>query len=149
MSELPMSELPPLIRDQRKIDADHLRLLAVFHFVMAGLCVLGIGFLCLHYAFMHTMMTNPAMWKSPSSSGPSPAEFMAMFVWFYAVFGAVFLLAGIANLLSGLFLRKRKFRVFSLIVSGFNVLQFPFGTILGVFTMIVLLRDSVREVYER
>jgi hypothetical protein len=31
-----MSELPPLPRDQRKIDADHLNLLAIFHFVGAG-----------------------------------------------------------------------------------------------------------------
>jgi hypothetical protein len=37
--------LPPLPRDQRKIDADHLNLLAIFHFVGAGLAVLGILFL--------------------------------------------------------------------------------------------------------
>ena len=43
-----MTELPPLLRDQRKIDTDHLRLLAVFHFVIAGLAIVGIGFLVLH-----------------------------------------------------------------------------------------------------
>ena len=54
-----MSELPPLPRDQRKIDADHLNLLAIFHFVGAGLALLGIAFLVTHYAFMHAMLTNP------------------------------------------------------------------------------------------
>ena len=34
-----MNELPPLPRDQRKIDADHLNLPASFHFVGAGLAV--------------------------------------------------------------------------------------------------------------
>ena len=142
-----MTELPPLMRDQRKIDADHLRLLGIFHFVAAGMTVLGIAFLCLHYAFMHAMMTDPQMWKHPSNGGPPPAEFLSIFVWFYVVMGTMLVIAGIANLLSGLFMQKRKNRVFSLIVAGFNILQFPFGTILGVFTIMVLLRDSVREAY--
>jgi hypothetical protein len=34
--------LPPLPRDQRKIDADHLNLLAIVHFVGAGLMVLAV-----------------------------------------------------------------------------------------------------------
>ena len=37
-----MIELPPLPRDQRKIDADHLNLLAIFHFVGAGLALLAV-----------------------------------------------------------------------------------------------------------
>jgi len=32
-----MNPLPPFPRDQRKIDTDHLNLLAIFHFVGAGL----------------------------------------------------------------------------------------------------------------
>ena len=143
-----MTDLQPLLRDQRKVDADHLRLLAIFHFVFAGLCVLGLGFLALHYLLMHTMMNNPEMWRHQQNDGPTPAEFMAVFVWFYVGFGAICLIIGIANLLSGLFLRKRRHRVFSLVVAGFNVLQFPFGRMLGVFTMVVLLRESVRELYE-
>ena len=142
-----MSELPSSLHDQRKTDLDQLRLLAIFHFVVAGLAIAGIGFLAIHYAFMHAMMTNPDMWRD-SQNGPPPAEFMAFFVWFYVGAGAMCLAAGIGNLLSGLFLRKRKNRLFSLIVAGFDLLQFPFGTVLGTFTLIVLLRDSVREAYE-
>jgi hypothetical protein len=37
----PLPPLAPLPRDQRKIDADHLKLLAIFHFVGAGLAVWG------------------------------------------------------------------------------------------------------------
>ena len=51
------------------------------------------------------------------------------------------------NLLSGIFIRKRKHHVFSLIVAGFNCLHFPLGTALGVFTFVVLLRDSVQNMY--
>ena len=59
-----MTELPPLIRDQRKADVDHLRLLSIFHFVGAGLAVLGLGFLAVHYLFFHAFLNNPEMWKN-------------------------------------------------------------------------------------
>ncbi len=142
-----MTDLPPLLRDQRKADAEHLKLLAIFHFIFAGLALAGIGFLFLHYALMSTVMNNPEMWKN-QKGGPPPAEFFALFKWFYVIFGIVLVTGGIANLLSGFFMRRRIHRVFSLVVSAFNCFQFPFGTALGVFTFVVLLRDSVRETYE-
>ena len=66
----------------------------------------------------------------------------------YVVFGVFSLIGGISNLVSAANLRQRRNRRLSLIVAGFNCVQFPFGTALGVFTFIVLTRDSVREVYE-
>jgi hypothetical protein len=55
--------------------------------------------------------------------------------------------SGVLNVISGLCLRARKGRTFSLVVAGINCLYIPLGTLLGVFTIIVLLRDSVRELY--
>ena len=141
-----MSDLPPLLRDQRKADAEHLRLLAIFQFIFAGLAVAGIGFLFLHYAVMASIFNNPEMWKNQKGA-PPPAEFFAIFKWFYVLFGILLVMGGIANLLSGLFMRNRTNRTFSLVIAGINCLQFPFGTALGVFTFVVLLRDSVREAY--
>ncbi len=143
-----MAELPPLMRDQRKTDADNLRLLAIFHFVVAGLAVVGLGFLFLHYALMQTVFSNPEIWKNQKGGGPPPEQFIAIFKWFYLFFGAVLLAGGIGNLISGVFMRKKKNRMFSLVVAGINCVQFPFGTVLGVFTFVVLLRNSVREIYE-
>lgn len=142
-----MNELPPFLQGQRKADADHLRLLAIFHFVVAGLSLIGIGFLFLHYSFMHVFFANPEMWKGQSGS-PPPVEFFAVFKWFYLVFGLMLIGALVANLFSGFFIGRRKHRTFSLIVAGLNCLQIPFGTTLGVFTFIVLLRESVSESYE-
>jgi hypothetical protein len=59
-----MSELPPLPRDQRKVDADHLKILSIFHFVGAGLAFLGILFLLAHYAMFHFMFANPKFWQT-------------------------------------------------------------------------------------
>jgi hypothetical protein len=142
-----MSELPPIPRDQRKIDADHLKLLSLFHFVGAGLALLGILFLLAHFAMFHAFLSNPKMWQDQKLM-PPPAEFFAMFKWFYLVFGAWFFASGALNVISGFCLRARKHRTFSLIVAGINCVHIPLGTVLGVFTIVVLIRDSVRELYD-
>ena len=59
-----MSELPPITRDQRKIDADHLQLLSIFHFVGAGLAFLGILFLLAHFMMFHAFLSNPTFWQN-------------------------------------------------------------------------------------
>lgn len=143
-----MSELPPIMIDQRKIDTDHLRLLSIFHFISAGLAILGILFVVGHYFMFKTFFANPKMWESAKSGAP-PVEIFYVFIWVYAVLGLWFLLSGIANVISGLGMLKRKWRTFSLVVAGLNCFHMPLGTILGVFTFIVLLRDSVRELYEQ
>jgi hypothetical protein len=136
------------MRDQRKTDADHLRLLSIFHFVGAGLAALGICFLALHYLGFHAFLDNPEMWKNQKGAVPPPKEFFAMFKWFYVFFGMWFVASGILNVISGIFIGRQKFRTFSLIVAVINCIHIPLGTVLGVFTIVVLLRPSVRDLYE-
>jgi hypothetical protein len=142
------STLPPDVaaQNQQRRDREHVKLLAIFHFVFAGLALLGVGFLCVYYAIMHTVFSNPEMWKSQQQAMP-PKAFLDAFIWFYLFMG-VLLLTGLAlNVLSGLFLWQKRNRLFSLIIGGPNCIQIPFGTALGVFTLLVLSRDSVRELY--
>jgi len=139
---------PPAIPDiQQQTDTDHLKLLVVFHYIVAGFAVLGLGFVLLHYTIMHAIMTNPEIWKNHKGGGPSPVLFFDLFRWIYLGMGVLLVAGGVSNLLSALFLRKRQHRIFSLIVAGINCAQFPIGTALGVFTFIVLMRNSVKESY--
>ena len=62
-------------------------------------------------------------------------------------FGSVFLIGLAVNLISGVFLWQKRHRIFSMIVAGIDCLQIPFGTVLGIFTIMVLLRDTVRDLY--
>jgi hypothetical protein len=101
-----------------------------------------------HYTMMNAFMNNPNLWKNQKNLDFDPAQFFNAFKWFYPFMGSIILLGGIGNLFSGFFIRARRHRIFSLIVAGVDCLQFPFGTVLGIFTFVVLLRDSVREVYE-
>jgi hypothetical protein len=142
-----ISPTPPLLTDdQYRRDDEHLRLLSIFHFVVGGLAVAGIAFLCLHFLFFYFVFANPAMWKGQQN--PPPEGFFQIFVWVYVFMGFMLVTAGVLNVLSGLFLRQRTNRTFSLVVAGLDCLQIPCGTILGVFTIVVLTRDSVRVSYE-
>ena len=141
-----MSELPPLYRDQRQVDANHLKWLAIGHFVGAGLAVPGLLFILGHFAIFSLVFSDPKLWQN-QRSGPPPAAFFALAQVFYLVFGLWYAMSGVLNLLSGLFIRARKHRMFSLIVAGINCFHTPIGTVLGVFTFVVLLRSSVRELY--
>lgn len=144
-------EPPPLpyFENLRQKDDEHLNLLAVFHFVVGGLCVLFIGFVVMHYLVMKQVFLSPEIWKGTGGAFHAPpAGVFQVFAWFYVAMGMVCLVSGIANVLSGLFLQRKKHRTFSLIVGAVNCLQMPFGTVLGVFTLLVLLRESVRQSYE-
>ena len=137
--------LPP--EYERRRDAEHLHLLSIFHFVVGGFCLVGVAFLVIHFLFFHFVFMNPAMWKGKQQA--PPPEFFQMFIVFYIVFGVMFVAAAAVNLLSGLFLRRQTHRVFSLVVAWLDCIWVPFGTVLGVFTIIVLMRDSVRLWYEQ
>jgi hypothetical protein len=147
-----MNAASPITESQLLQDSEHIRLLAAFHFILRGLALVGIPFICLHYFMMSSVFANPEMWKSAKNVEPQARaffeHFFQAFVWFYLFMGVVCLAASILNILSGVFLRQKKHRMFSVIVAGLNCLQIPFGTALGVLTLIVLMRDSVRQSYE-
>jgi hypothetical protein len=134
--------LPPPLDPK---DADHLRLLVVFHCILAGLAVLGIGFLVMHFLIMENVFSNPDLWrKSPAT----PGRILDVLQALYFAGGLLLMASAALNLLSASFLRQRRRQTFSLVVAGLNCLQIPLGTALGVFTILVLTRDPVRQAYE-
>ncbi len=136
---------PPPIPNK---DIEHLRTLAICHYVVAGLSVLGLAFLGLHYSLMRRVFDNPHMWDKAKSPPPfNPVEFFHFFQWFYLLFGVIMVVAGILTLMSGRFIHRRVNRTFSIVIAGLNCLHMPFGTLLGVFTLIVLTKDSVMQLY--
>ncbi len=144
-----MTGAPPVLASdqQSRRDAEHLKLLSIFHFILAALGLLGIAFIAFHFVLMSAIFMNPEMWKN-QKGGPPPEIFFKLIMGGYAFGVVVILTGGVLNLLSGLFIRKRRHRMFSIIIGGLNCLHVPFGTLLGVFTILVLSRESVRKTYE-
>jgi len=82
-----------------------------------------------------------------------PPEFPVAFGLIFICVGVLGLLIGftyaLAQVLAGRFIAKRKRRTFCMIVAGLNCLNIPMGLILGVFTIIVLVRPSVKLLFEQ
>ncbi|WP_395749915.1 hypothetical protein [Prosthecobacter sp.] len=131
-------------------DAEHLRTLAICHYVNGGLSIVGIAFLFFHYSMMNMFFGNAQLWEHSKSPPPfNPQEFLKFFVWFYLIFGGLLVISGIFNLVSGRFLQRRVHRTFCMVIAGLNCLHMPLGTLLGIFTLLALTKDSVIPLFDR
>lgn len=136
---------------QYAIDDSHLRVLGILYFVWGGLALLA-GLFCIVYIALGVMMLkNPGMMAPPPGSpagGQPSADFMA---GFFIGFGAAILAWGVLNgtlsILTGSALLRRKRRKLILITAGLTCLTVPLGTVLGVFTFIVMSRPTVKEAF--
>ncbi len=129
-------------------DQEHLKLLSTFHYVVG---VMGIFFSC--FPIMH-LVIGISMIVSPETMTDKSGNVSPPFVgWMFAVIGGVMVLLGwsasICIILAGRFIARRSHYVFCLFASGLSCLFFPFGTVLGVFDFIVLLRTSVKDLFTK
>src|SRR6266568_5087650 len=128
-------------------DKEHLRLLAIFHYVVAGLAAL-FSFFPLLYTTVGTIFILAARHGTPKPGEELPPEFLG---WIFAAVGLLLFLVGIAMaiciLLAGRCLSRNKRYTFALVMACIECLFIPFGTILGVFTIIALSRESVRTLF--
>jgi hypothetical protein len=128
-------------------DEEHLQLLAIFHYVVAGLAAL-FSFFPLLYTTLGAIFIFAARHGTAKPGQDLPPEFLG---WIFAVLGALLFLIGIAMavciLIAGRSLALRKRYSFILVMACIECLFIPFGTILGVFTIVVLSHESVRALF--
>jgi hypothetical protein len=128
-------------------DTEHLRLLSIFHYVVAGLAAL-FSFFPLLYTGMGLLFVWVAQHPNPKQTGEPPPEFLG---WIFVALGTFFFLLGITVavfiLVAGRTLAKRRRYRFAFVVACIECLFMPFGTILGVFTLVVLSRESVKKLF--
>lgn len=128
-------------------DTEHLRLLSIFHYVLAGVTALFSSFGLIHLSVGLMMLFSPDKFMGGGHGEPPPPTVGLMF----ALIGGIFVLGGwslaTAIFLAGRFLRRRKHYLFCLVVAGLSCMFAPLGTVLGVFTIVVLMRPSVKLLF--
>ena len=127
-------------KDQQQLD-----LLGVFHYIVGGITALFSLMPMIHICIGLMVVFGALPWHNGQE------DFPALFGWLFVIMGAVAMVMGlgisVCILIAGTKLRKRRNRVFCMVVAGMECLFMPFGTILGVFTLVALCQDSVKELF--
>jgi hypothetical protein len=120
-------------------------LLAIFHYVVAGLAGLMTCFALLYFGIGLALVSG----NVPAPPGAPPP---AAFGWLFVVMGAGGLVLGwgvaVCMVVAGRLLQRCRGYLFCMVMAGIACAWMPFGTILGVFTIFVLVRPSVKELFE-
>lgn len=133
-------------------DEDHLRLLTIFHYVLAGLTAFVGCIPTIHLTVGIFLLAAPDD-VFGSGNNPPPPGFRRTFGTFFVVIASMAILA-LWTLATCLFfsarsISRRTNHTFSLIIAAIMCLSVPLGTALGICTFVVLLRPSVQTLYEK
>jgi hypothetical protein len=128
-------------------DREHLRLLAIFHYVVGALIALCACIPIIHLLIGIGVVSGAIDFDHRRPGGPD----VQVFGWIFIAVAAVFILAGwslaIAIFIAGRLLQRRRGYLYCLVVAAIECMFTPFGTVLGVFTIVVLIRPSVKELF--
>lgn len=129
-------------------DQQHLKLLSIFHYVVGGICCL-FGFFPIIHLLMGVLMLSGAF-GAENANDEVPLRIMGCF---FLIFPMLFMISAwtLATLMiiTAKKIERRLSYTFCLVVAGIECIFMPFGTVLGVFTIIVLCRPSVKSQFTK
>jgi hypothetical protein len=136
-------------------EISQLTVLSVLHYVWGGLTKLISCVFIIHIVLGILMINGNGVFNVQVPAGSTPPAFPngpppAMGYLFAFGGGCAVLMGwtfGIFTIISGRRIAQHRSRVFSIVIAAINCISFPFGTALGVFTIIVLAKDSVKMLY--
>lgn len=117
----------------------HLKLLSVFHYVLAGVIAFFACIPIIHIVIGLVMLFAP------------PEETPRFVGLIFALAGFVFFLGGwalaVAVFYAGRCLARRRRHLYCLVVGGVQCIFMPVGTVLGIFTILVLMKPEVKDLF--
>ncbi len=133
--------------DSLATDLQHLKLLSIFHYILGGLVGLMSCIPIIHVSLGIMMITAPNQFTGGQGPPPPPA-----IGWLFALIGSGVMIVGwtlaILMILAGRFLSQRRHYLYCMIVAALACTHTPLGTVLGIFTIFVLVRPSVKELFQ-
>jgi hypothetical protein len=127
----------------------HLRLLSIFHFVYGGMVAL-FSLIWLIYVALGVFMATSPDFVSSKGLHEAPPEAVG---WIISGFGLVLIFIGwaVATLLiiAGRNLSRQRHHTYCMVIAAMACLFVPLGTVLGVFTLVVLTKPEVKELFDR
>lgn len=127
-------------------DKQYLQLTGIFHFVVGGIAGLLACFPIIHFVIGISMFF--AALANPKSVDAAPFSiFGLMFTIIPGLMIAIGWVFAICVMLAGYFLLKRRNHTYCLVMACIECIFMPFGTVLGVLTILLLLRPEVKALF--
>jgi hypothetical protein len=123
--------------------AQYLRLLSIFHYVLGGITLLFSFF-----PVIHLMIGISFMCADNGKAGPVPFIFGLAFIVMPLIFMVFGLILGLCLIRAGKYYSLFKKHTFCLVVDAIACAFFPFGTVLGVFGIMTLTKPEVKALFD-
>ncbi|MHC4563673.1 MAG: hypothetical protein ACYS8X_13000 [Planctomycetota bacterium] len=127
-------------------DLEHIKLLSIFHYVLGGLVGLFAFFPVIHLVVGIFILTG----AFDGGHGEPPPRFVGLM---FVIMASVFILGGWALasclLVAAGSLRKCRRYMFCFITACVSCIVMPLGTVLGIFTILVLSRPGAKALFGR
>jgi len=125
-------------------DENHLRLLSIFYYVVAAFAGFFSCIPFIHIAIGIAIVSG----AFDPVSGDAPPAFLG---WIFIIIGIFIVIIcavfTVMLIVTGRFLAARKHHTFCTVMAGISCIFMPFGTVLGIFTIIVLSRPQVKAIF--
>ena len=129
-------------------DEEHLKLLSVFHYVAGGITGVIACFPIMHLIFGMVILVAGLA----GASGDEKFPVLIFGLVFTLIPGFIILCGWVLAaclVIAGSFLARRRHYMFCFVVACISCLLMPYGTVLGVFTIIVLMCPTVKELFAK
>jgi hypothetical protein len=133
---------------QFKEDSDHLQILSILYYVMAGFAALGGCVPFVYFGIGAILIGGAAAAEGEPEGRAGLAMFGGVIIVFATVIAVLIWGHAICLFLTGKYLSQSRHHLFCFLNACLLCLNAPFGTALGIFTIIVLSRQSVKQRFE-
>jgi hypothetical protein len=132
---------------QQILDDEHLKIIRIGYFISGGAFAFTALF-PLIYVVMGALIIMTARYQAYRSSGMDPGIMGWLFIIGGLVFSVGFGVLAALQILTAIRLKARRSRILCIITAALTCLFVPYHTALGVFTLMVLQRPSVKAMFE-
>lgn len=155
--------LPPGVIDEvkRAVTCERLRLLSIAFYISGALGAAFISILLIHFfvfaaiSFMPETAFEPPSGQQSASQTPAvqksdpfpPRIILRVVAGFFGVIILCGWTLGGLTIYAGRCIAKRQRRMFVLVMAGFNCLWVPYGTLLGIVTILALSSEDAKQEY--
>ncbi|MBL7214133.1 MAG: hypothetical protein ISS71_00480 [Phycisphaerae bacterium] len=124
-----------------------LDLLSIFHYVLAALMYLK-GAIAFIFMGIGSIAVTGVLADQPDDMAPALIALGLIFFLAPMAFLAVSWIAGTLVLFAGRRIAKRTHLIYCQIIAGLECICFPFGTILGIITLMNLTKPEAKESFQ-